>query len=85
MKDLKTELKHVRAELDTVKQEKAELLAGHQATAAQYSMQLTKDRQQKEELTLQLDELRCEHNRALSEANKVSLPSSLARLQLAQT
>ena len=80
MKDLKTELKHVRDELDTVKQEKAELLAGHQAAAAQYSMQLSKDRQQKEELTLQLDELRCEHNTAVSKAKKVSLASSLARL-----
>ena len=80
MKDLKTELKHVGDELDIVKQEKAELLAGHQAEAAQFSTQLSKDRQQKEQLTEQLDELRREHDAAVSKAKKVSLASSLLRL-----
>ena len=80
MEDLKTELKHVGNELDMVKQERAELQAGHQAEAAQYNMQLSRDRQQKEQLTEQLDKLRHEHNAAYSKAKKVSLPSSLARL-----
>ena len=80
MKELKTELRHVGDELDIVKQEKAELLAGHQAEAAQYSSQLSKDRQQKEQLNKQLDELRSEHNAAVGKAKKVSLPSSLVVL-----
>ncbi|CAK0784296.1 hypothetical protein CVIRNUC_007500 [Coccomyxa viridis] len=70
VKDLKTELKHVGDELDIVKQEKAELLAGHQAEAAQFSTQLSKDRQQKEQLTEQLNELRREHDAAVSKAKK---------------
>ena len=80
MKELKTELKHVGDELDTVKQEKAELLAGHQAEAAQYRTQLSKDRQQKEQLTRQLDQLRREQDAAVSEAKKVRSPSSSPRL-----
>lgn len=71
VKELQTQLETVDKELSGVKQQKDDLTAAQETSAAQHQAQLAEAAEEKQQLGKQLEELQCKHDAAIKKAEQV--------------